>query len=403
MKLRLACLHLLLLPLLAHAQAPQPAAATGATPAAKKAATSDRKRQNLRGPVRSCTEEQVYAAFEANGRKFPERRSTLKSEFDRAGRLTMQSIVDGVNPAYVTLKTYDDAGRLLKVTTGVGGKPPDETIYTYDDAGRLLRITDDRRPDAPTVLHYDEHGRKTSVVTARAQDYRPNMSVDAGTMFEANAQSPNILGGGTATTIYDAQDQPVEVQVRDAKGELVDRVVRTYDKQGNITEEKQVLDDPLQMFPPALRNAMMQQALQHEQLNHPEVTEKDLNDELRKQLSKLMAGQQGTSGMTYEYDSQGRAIRTHRRVFTQEFATQTLYNQHGDIEREIQRSAPVAGTENAALARRWVPVFKRCAAVVYLLLRRVRVPIFARRYVRNMDVAQWRTNVGHHQSLHVEF
>jgi YD repeat-containing protein len=38
--------------------------------------------------------------------------------------------------------------------------------------------------------------------------------------------------------IYDPDDHPTEMQVRGADGQLVTRIVRTYDAEGRLTEER---------------------------------------------------------------------------------------------------------------------------------------------------------------------
>jgi hypothetical protein len=90
--------------------------------------------------------------------------------------------------------------------------------------------------------------KKTKIAVSRSTDYQPNTAV-AGSPFEVADRAPNLPGGGSATTIYDERDRATEVQVRDVSGELVNRALRTYDAQGHIIEEKQILDNPETMFP----------------------------------------------------------------------------------------------------------------------------------------------------------
>jgi hypothetical protein len=90
-------------------------------------------------------------------------------------------------------------------------------------------------------LSYDAQGRKTKVESSRAADYRPNVAM-GGSPFEALDMAPNLPGGGSATTIYDEHDRATRVEVRDAEGTIVNRAERTYDAQGRIIEEKQILD-----------------------------------------------------------------------------------------------------------------------------------------------------------------
>jgi hypothetical protein len=88
-----------------------------------------------------------------------------------------------------------------------------------------------------------------------------------GSPFDAASRAPNLPGGGSATTIYDEHDRATEVMVRDANGDLTNRAVRTYDAQGNVTQERQILDYPEKMFPPETLARMVEQSgLSAEQL-----------------------------------------------------------------------------------------------------------------------------------------
>lgn len=82
----------------------------------------------------------------------------------------------------------------------------------------------------------------------RAEDYRLDVAF-AGSPMQVADHRPNLPGGGTATTTYDENDRPTEVLIRDAQGAEVSRTVSVYDEQSNITEEKQILTDPLNLIP----------------------------------------------------------------------------------------------------------------------------------------------------------
>jgi hypothetical protein len=60
--------------------------------------------------------------------------------------------------------------------------------------------------------------------------------------------------------------------------------------------------------------------------------------ELRAQLTKLMAGQPGPYSLAYRYDTHGRVNHMSRRIFNQEEEIETTYNEQGDTESEITRS-----------------------------------------------------------------
>jgi hypothetical protein len=203
-----------------------------------------------------------------------------------------------------------------------------QTFYLYDDAGRLASVRDESTPDATIVFSYDEGGRKTKTSVCRPEDYRPNTAI-AGSPFEAADHAPNLPGGGTATTLYDEQDRPTEVQVRNKTGEVVNRAVRTYDAQGHVAEEQQILDKPELLFPPEHIAKMIEES---------GVPEAELMQELRTKLTDFMSGQPGPSSISYRYDTQGRRIHTSRRFFNRYDEIDTTYDDHGDVESEIERS-----------------------------------------------------------------
>ena len=193
-----------------------------------------------------------------------------------------------------------------------------ERVYFYDDEGRLLKISDSRTPDDPTVIQYDDQGRQTVLHTSRAKNYRPNVAC-GGTPFMAADRPPNLPGGGSATTICDEQDRPIEVRVWDAHGEQVSRAVRVYDTQGRVTEEKQIMEHPEAIIPEEIRNEILTKSggtLKH----------------LWKHLLNMMSG---GSSVAYGYDGLGRVTRERRQILGNEYVTETAYNECGDKATEI--------------------------------------------------------------------
>jgi hypothetical protein len=238
--------------------------------------------------------------------------------------------------------TYDASGHLLKTASGNEGEPTMDNVYSYDDQGRLSGIVSSRTPDNPIVFRYDEHGRKTKVKVFRPADYRPNIAT-AGSPFEVADMAPNLPGGGTATTVYDEQDRPVEVQVRDAQGEIVNRALRTYDAQGRVADEKQILDNAETMFPSEMRAKILEAGVSRE--------------EIREQLAKLMGGQPGPYSIAYSYDTQGRVTETRRRIFNEEHMIETTYNEHGDKAAEITRNTETRTETEQSAPRPGLPAY----------------------------------------------
>jgi hypothetical protein len=237
---------------------------------------------------------------------------------------------------------------LLKTRSGIEGQAGIETNYSYDQQGRLQNISYGSRPDNPVIFHYDDHGRKSKIEISRPADYLGPVAVEVGSPFEAPGRAPNLPGGGSATTIYDEHDRATEVQVRDSSGELVSRAVATYDAQGHILEEKQILDNPETMFPAEIRAQMLEQS---------GLSADQLQQELRAQLTELMAGQPGPYSVSYGYDKHGRVHHINRRIFNDEQEIETTYNEHGDTASEITRSTRLVGETDPATPAAGLPSY----------------------------------------------
>lgn len=293
---------------------------------------SDRVQAGLRGPVKSSTEESTYPNMPHAAGKALEVRFEHTTVYDLDGRTLSTRSRNSDGSQWVTRYEYSNSAQLLKTASGIEGQALTETTYSYDQ-GRLARITTGSRSETPVFFRYDDHGGKTKVQTSRASDYRPNMAT-AGSPFEAADMAPNLPDGGTTTTIYDEHDTPTEVQVRDTNGELVNHAVRTYDAQGHVSEEKQIYDNVVTMFPPETRQKL---------LDDSGLSADQLQQELHAQLTQLMKGQAGHYSVSYRYDSGGRLIHTARRIFNHEDEIDTTYNEHGDTESEITRSTRPEG------------------------------------------------------------
>lgn len=304
------------------------------SPEETSSAMSDRTQAGLRGPVKSITEESTFP--DASG-KLSEARFQRTTVYDRDGRMLNIRSLNSDGSHWVSRNEYSSTGQLLKSASGTEGQALTETTYSYDSQHRLQNITTNNKSETPILFRYDEHGRKTKIETSRASDYRPNVA-SGGPPFEAAERAPNLPGGGTATTIYDEHDRPVEVQVRDANGELLYRASRTYDAQSHISDEKQVHDNLVAMFPPEARQKILDQS---------GLSAEQLQQELHAQLTTLMNGRDEAYSVSNQYDSAGRLIHTDRRMFNLEDEIDTTYNDHGDKESEITLSMRT-GSENAS-------------------------------------------------------
>jgi hypothetical protein len=299
----------------------------------------DRAHQSLRGPVKSCKEETTLPAVSDVRAQI---RSEYTTEFDREGQEISTRILQSDGSSWITRSDYSPSGQLLKVISGVEGKALTKTSYIYDDQGRIQKIVPDSQgkvpiSSQPIAFHYDQHGRKTSTETSSAADYRPNTASGLGA-FEALEMPPNLPGGGTSTTIYDEHDRPTEVEVRDAKGELVMHATRTYDSQGRVTAEKQFHDNLAPMFAPEAHEKILQES---------GLSPEQLATLVQAELPKLMGGNTEAYTVSYAYDVHGRVSHTSRRIFNQQDEIDTAYNEQGDIESEITRSTQIPGADGA--------------------------------------------------------
>jgi hypothetical protein len=304
------------------------------SPEGRTTTMSDRDRNGLRGPVRSCTEESTHpGATDSDGRTYPQVRFKSMTEYDVAGRIKATGNLNSDGSEWTMHYTYDASGRLLKIASGVEGRAMTETTYSYDHQGTLQSIRSGERPENPITFRYDEHGRKTKVQSSRAADYRPDVA-SGGSPFDAlDMAPPNLPGGGSTTTIYDEHDRATRVEVRDAEGTIVNRAERTYDAQGRVLDEKQFWDNPGAMFPAEAHAKMLEES---------GLSPDQLREFLRAKFTELMGGQSGLCTVSFSYDDKGRPAVMRRRIFDREEEIETTYNDHGDVSSEITRSKPRA-------------------------------------------------------------
>ncbi len=275
---------------------------------------SEREQAGLHGPVKSFIEEVILSAWVASdGKEVKGASAGTKMDYDVEGRLIAKLFRNADGTVWATRYSYGAAGKLLMVSEGRVGDPAVDSVYAYDEQGRLASIDDGIKP--PITFTY-EHGQKMKKQVARAEDYQANVAM-SGSPFQAADRPPNLPGGGTASTTYSEDDRPIEVRVLNAQGELVSRVLRSYDAAGRVSEEKQIVEDPLAMFPADLRARIQQSS-------------DSAVAEVRKQITALMGGHQGFSSVIYTYDDRGRLKETLRQTFNQEDSIVTTYNEHGD-------------------------------------------------------------------------
>jgi len=274
---------------------------------------SDREKAALRGPARTCVEENSLP----DGNKY-----STASEYSPDGRLLATRMHNPDGSEWLTARTYDAGGRLAKIVSGKPGEPGSETVYAYNEGGKLLAITNNGGQGGRTDFHYDEQGRKTSIqyfdpiVLERAQN-----SAFSGSPWDAAFVGIGVPAGGSLTTIYDENEQPTEAQIRDATGRLVSRFVRKYDANGRILEEEPIQENPALLFAErfAAKGQAQPTAAQLEAMNTA--------------MKSLLRGRTGT-GTSYIYDEQGRISKIHDRNFVFDKITIIIYNDQGDKAEE---------------------------------------------------------------------
>jgi YD repeat-containing protein len=151
-----------------------------------------------------------------------------------------------------------------------------ERDYSYDATGKLISVTSSGA-DVTDEFHYDEQGKKTRVRTL------PPRSVDRGAwlsdpfVFENAEQGDCLTAGGSVTTRYNDEDQPIESLIREAHGELLGKIVHN-DTNGRLISETLVwvkleLFQELQGLPEQelrLAKAQMKQAMSEAGLDNVE-------------------------------------------------------------------------------------------------------------------------------------
>jgi hypothetical protein len=152
---------------------------------------SDREKDDLRGPVKTCVTQRTDLAYGSN----PEHTRTTTTEYSPDGRVLSEQ-------PCCTHRYYEH--------------------HVNSKGGRRTEIT-----NGPATLEFrfDAEGRRTETVVRR-RAYR-------------------------TTTTYDDQDRILSSEGRKADGTLVDHIVATYDAHGNLIEKKSAIDDPASVFPPA--------------------------------------------------------------------------------------------------------------------------------------------------------
>jgi len=275
---------------------------------------TDREKAGLRGLVKMCIEEIVHSTGT----------SSIASEYSLDGKLVTRRHMSPDSSVWITTYEYGADGRLTKFVWGKVGDPSTATLYTYDEDGKPTETRDANGKVIQTSYCYDQQGRQIAIKTFSPQvleQYRGGVAVDSRCMWDATEQGMGVPTGGSLITVYDNRDLPIEMQILDNARRIVIRFVRTYDANGQILEERQILENP------ALGIAEKFSAEQGVEIDGKRL------EAMNKAMKMMMGGRDGTSKW-YKYDSEGRVIEVWDRNFLMEEVTATSYNEHGDKSEE---------------------------------------------------------------------
>jgi hypothetical protein len=245
---------------------------------------SDRERAGLRGPVKTCSD------FTGN-----DAQSVSEAEYSADGRLLVWR------------------GRIFPSGSRA------ERVYSYDRMGKLIGITGGGA-DRTDEFHYDEEGKKIRVRTVPPRPGQHSFMVTGAReismgemiMFEAAEEGYCLNGGGSITTRYNDDDQPIESVVRDAHGELLAQIAHYYTNGRLISE-----------------------TLVWENLEVPEQFREQLSEEQRRAIPAQMKQALSQLGFrsverSYVYDDDGHVIRLLTRAGNLHQGRTFTYNEHGD-------------------------------------------------------------------------
>ena len=291
---------------------------------------TDREKAGLRGPVKTCVEEGSYAVG----------KYLITTEFTSDGKLLSTRHTNPDGSEWSTVQAYDPAGRLVKTTVVQSGEVSDETTHSYDETGRRLHIAHAPKKGDRTEFHYDEQGVKSSIQYFDPETLRgfQTQSVSVGGSFwDAATHGIGVPMGGTITTSYNANDQPIEAQVRDADGQVVTRFVRTYDTAGRMMEDKAIPVNAGRAF--VARMVERARTELKGQIAPDEVAHMN-------QAVNAFFGDEPIQTMSYAYDAQGRERINRRRAMGFDSTTTTIYNDRGEKAEERR----TLGSNNAFLS-----------------------------------------------------
>lgn len=240
----------------------------------KSSSLSDRERRDLRGLVKTVTDEWSTTVFDRDGKTLEWRGNTSHG--------------------------------------------PSERTYSYNDNGRLIRISGSSG-DFTDEFHYDEQDRMTRIRHVPARLEQQSRAFGVAAWFDAACEGEMLTDGGTVETTHNDLNEPVETTILDDEGLVLSRITYTYDADGRLNQEKLTAENP------ALPRAFREQI--------PVEHRAAALEQMKAQFAELSqrTGLFGEATRTYVYDQRGRLAERHMRRGTICEDILRSYNDQGDV------------------------------------------------------------------------
>jgi YD repeat-containing protein len=264
---------------------------------------SDRERAHLRGPVKTVVDDRH------------------RTEYDRQGNVVCWQVNHPDGSQYGDSYAYEN-GRLNSIVSRQCDGSTAEKSYSYDSAGRLMKIIDTH--GETITFDYGKEGHKTETRVLKNTNQPGAVGIDS--VFadvDGTALLDYSFGGNAHTfkTIYNDRDQPTETQAYGVAGDLLGRVLRTFDQHGRVTDVREITDNPLSMFPAKELSGMI-------------ASSGISPDEIRAEMSKHIKAFGSEKTKSYRYDAQGHIVKADIDGTLGTFTRTYVYNEHGDVVEE---------------------------------------------------------------------
>ena len=272
---------------------------------------SDRERAHLRGFVKAVIDD------------------WRRIEYDQQGNILCWEINNPDGSQYGDSYIYEN-GRLTSIASRKWDGTTVEKHYSYDSGGRLLEIADTR--GEITTFDYQKDGGKSEARLLKGANEEAGAKAIGIDLVFADVDGTELLdysfGGNTRSfkTLYNDQDQPTETQAYDAAGDLLGRVLRTFDQHGRVTDVREITDNPMSMFPAKELSEM--------------IAGSGISiAEIRTEMSKHMKAFGNEKTKSYRYDAQGHIVKADIDITLGTFTRTYAYNKQSDVVEEKHRSS----------------------------------------------------------------